>query len=781
MPGRYDHIDFKPPQGAREAAKRALEVRAEKPESERGMTPVGIARARDLANGKTLSPETVRRMKAYFDRHEGDKSGETWDSQGKGWQAWSGWGGDAGFAWARKVVRQMEAADAAGKRMSDDAAADGDPGVAVVVPIDEETAEYALPGVDGAHVTLAYLGRRSALPMGAVDLARSVVSRWASQTPPMPARFSGVGRFHGDESEPDAVYLSVDAPGLSAARDALCRMLREAGLPVASNHGFTAHATLAYVPRDASTPAAPVDLPLAFAVDCAAVWCGADRDAPCSLTGAGDPTTMTEDLTPANDDAESLRCPEATLIAFADGAAPAVGHSTWNQIARIGEWAGHPQGAVKFTPQVFAEIVRNFAAHGNREVPLDYEHSSERLPENVATHGVPAPGWVTKLEVRNGGSELWALFKWVSADAVRYVRTGQYRYVSPAVNFRARDKVSGKPAGAKLTSVALTNHPFLEGMQPLAADDRNPALDALIAQVAGMLGTPAAEVRAKLLPQIAPQTAEGATMAPHADTVHTPTTGGAPTETPTMDPNMMPPGAAAQPEERPSTIPPPPDAEMADLPKMAPAAAPSNVSPEDAAPVDDVKRDGVGRFATMQRFAEACGMADFDPSAEGAEEALMECAKTMRASLAAFEDAKRAAMSAAAATMAQRVVAAGLADASATETLTTMALSQRATFDVLFPLARIEAAEKSAAEAVKMSERATPAVPAAPSADAVAILTARLTPGSMHATANGATTPAAELSFSQRRDALAATIAKRDGVDLIIATVRADNELRAAH
>lgn len=109
--GKYDHIDFTPPKGAREAAKRALEVRAEKPDSQQGMTAVGIARARDLSNGKTLSPETVRRMKAYFDRHQSDKSGESWDEQGKGWQAWMGWGGDPGYAWARKVVRQMDSAD----------------------------------------------------------------------------------------------------------------------------------------------------------------------------------------------------------------------------------------------------------------------------------------------------------------------------------------------------------------------------------------------------------------------------------------------------------------------------------------------------------------------------------------------------------------------------------------------------------------------------------------------------------------------------------------------
>jgi capsid protein len=88
-------------------AKRALEVRATKPPSQRGMTAVGLARARDLQNRKPLSEDTVRRMKAYFDRHEIDKKGEGWSQQGKGWQAWMGWGGDAGQTWANAIVERL--------------------------------------------------------------------------------------------------------------------------------------------------------------------------------------------------------------------------------------------------------------------------------------------------------------------------------------------------------------------------------------------------------------------------------------------------------------------------------------------------------------------------------------------------------------------------------------------------------------------------------------------------------------------------------------------------
>ena len=118
-PKKYDGIDFTPPQGVRDAAIRALKKRAEQPPSKRGMTAVGIARARDLSNGVTLSPDTIRRMVAYFTRHEVDKQGSTWEEYGKGRQAWDGWGGDAGYTWAKKILAQMERADEKEKVLSE--------------------------------------------------------------------------------------------------------------------------------------------------------------------------------------------------------------------------------------------------------------------------------------------------------------------------------------------------------------------------------------------------------------------------------------------------------------------------------------------------------------------------------------------------------------------------------------------------------------------------------------------------------------------------------------
>tara|TARA_R110000868_G_scaffold15696_7_gene71624 strand:+ start:536 stop:3970 length:3435 start_codon:yes stop_codon:yes gene_type:complete len=114
-----EDIDTTPPQSVADNARRALEVRAEAPQSQRGMTAVGIARARDLQNRTPLSEETIRRMVAYFERHEVDKQGESWDEQGKGWQAWNGWGGDEGWSWSKRKRDEFDRARSSDVQIKD--------------------------------------------------------------------------------------------------------------------------------------------------------------------------------------------------------------------------------------------------------------------------------------------------------------------------------------------------------------------------------------------------------------------------------------------------------------------------------------------------------------------------------------------------------------------------------------------------------------------------------------------------------------------------------------
>lgn len=98
-----------PPEAVARNAQMALDVRAEKPPSEQGMTLVGLARANQLAKRDPVSVATLRRMLSYFERHEVDKQGATWDEQGKGWQAWMGWGGDEGWDWAKEIIAEEDA------------------------------------------------------------------------------------------------------------------------------------------------------------------------------------------------------------------------------------------------------------------------------------------------------------------------------------------------------------------------------------------------------------------------------------------------------------------------------------------------------------------------------------------------------------------------------------------------------------------------------------------------------------------------------------------------
>ena len=94
-----------PPQAVRNNAKRGLELREK---HGRGGTAVGVARARDLSNGKALSLDTLKRMNSYFARHEVDKKGEGWGVDSAGYIAWLLWGGDAGRSWAKSITNREE-------------------------------------------------------------------------------------------------------------------------------------------------------------------------------------------------------------------------------------------------------------------------------------------------------------------------------------------------------------------------------------------------------------------------------------------------------------------------------------------------------------------------------------------------------------------------------------------------------------------------------------------------------------------------------------------------
>lgn len=161
----------------------------------------------------------------------------------------------------------------------------------------------------------------------------------------------------------------------------------------------------------------------------------------------------------------------------------------WINLAEPGTFRGHPSGEFSLDGKVFDEIVRNFKADG-LPIAFDLEHASEQDPTSgsIPTTGAPAQGWVHDLQNR-GPAGLWGLVEW-GEQAKDYIRTGKYKFCSPAVRLGSKDRVTGKPIGARLTSVAMTNNPFLKGLDMLAARDAGGVRVAMKADLSKPLHSP---------------------------------------------------------------------------------------------------------------------------------------------------------------------------------------------------------------------------------------------------------------------------------------------------
>ena len=147
----------------------------------------------------------------------------------------------------------------------------------------------------------------------------------------------------------------------------------------------------------------------------------------------------------------------------------------WNQLTKLGAWRGHPAGPFEITRATNAEILRNFKATVNQRIPVDFEHASEAdgTAGSIPVEGAPAQGWIVDLDDR-GAAGLWGLVEW-GERARSYILDGSYRFFSPAIRFGSKDRETGRPIGARMTSGALVNIPFLDGLMPLAAADRTGA------------------------------------------------------------------------------------------------------------------------------------------------------------------------------------------------------------------------------------------------------------------------------------------------------------------
>lgn len=127
---------FVPPKAVQSAARSGLALRKEhgrgglsSQEAHKQGIGSGIVRAANLVSGKGVTLETVKRMNAYFSRHQGDKKGKGWAPGSEGYPsngriAWLLWGGDSGWAWAKRVIKEAEEQEGSPSHRTDAARAD---------------------------------------------------------------------------------------------------------------------------------------------------------------------------------------------------------------------------------------------------------------------------------------------------------------------------------------------------------------------------------------------------------------------------------------------------------------------------------------------------------------------------------------------------------------------------------------------------------------------------------------------------------------------------------
>lgn len=170
----------------------------------------------------------------------------------------------------------------------------------------------------------------------------------------------------------------------------------------------------------------------------------------------------------------------------------------WVHVAYEGAWQGYKSGAFMFTPVDLAQMVGNVRGlerykpncltatkaecegHQWGIVLFDWRHMTEMDPRTVPIDNQRAFGWVIDAEVRtptvggdisglkstSGKTELWA-YSYFTEEAAERINKHEVKWLSITANPRSIDKRTGKDIGWVMSSIALTNQPFLEGLTAL--------------------------------------------------------------------------------------------------------------------------------------------------------------------------------------------------------------------------------------------------------------------------------------------------------------------------
>ena len=133
-------LNLVPPEGVRSAARRGIKYHSEGKAGD-GFESATLARAKKIAEGQELTPEHVKRMHSFFERHAGGRSQKAKKGEITPWDvAWLAWGGNAGRTWAAAKVKQIENAKTSANRSDE------------IEEIEKEIAKLKRGVLDGGYI-----------------------------------------------------------------------------------------------------------------------------------------------------------------------------------------------------------------------------------------------------------------------------------------------------------------------------------------------------------------------------------------------------------------------------------------------------------------------------------------------------------------------------------------------------------------------------------------------------------------------------------------------------
>lgn len=214
----------------------------------RGGTEIGIARARDISNGRRLPYETVVRMASYFARHAVDKEAEGFSPGEDGYPsngriAWALWSGDAGEAWASRIIREASADTAERNEGDDEMAIEFRRATAELRAIDEDgftfegmAAVYDSPSAEGTNPEVVKKGA-FARSIAAAQRGEWDVKAYADHNPERLLGTTKTGTLELEDREDGLLARIRLNPKVTFHRD-LAEIVRTMGKSLGLSFGF---------------------------------------------------------------------------------------------------------------------------------------------------------------------------------------------------------------------------------------------------------------------------------------------------------------------------------------------------------------------------------------------------------------------------------------------------------------------------------------------------------------------------------------------------------------